>query len=324
VGGRRDDSITVWEYLDSWMAGRQSLGDSTRLSYGHQIKAYLRPHLGRIRVVNLRVQHIEVMDAAIRADGNLSLTSIRRVHATLRAALNAAVRQGLIAASPASHVELQPTTRHQITVWSAEQVRTFLAANQEDRLIALYQLLALRGLRRGEAVGLRWRDVALERSVLRVEQQLVEVGTELVLGAPKTKPGTRTVSLDATTVAASKTHKARQSADRLACGSLWVDTGLVFTREDGTVVRPGSVSAHFKRMIKAAGLPRIRLHDLRHTSASLGLEAGESLKEVSDRLGHSSIMITADVYGHVAPELAQRSAERLADLVAAPAALDGR
>jgi len=135
---------------------------------------------------------------------------------------------------------------------------------------------------------------------------------------------TRTITWDAATAAVLKSHKARQAADRLACGSPRIDTGPVFTPEDGTVARPRSVSAHFKRMLKEACLPRIRLHDLRHTSASLGLEAGESLKEVSDRLGHNSIMITADVYGHVVHELAKRSTERLADPVAAPPVLDGR
>jgi integrase len=154
---------------------------------------------------------------------------------------------------------------------------------------------------------------------------LVEIGPELTFGPPKTKTGARTISLDMTTVAVLRGHKARQAAEQLSLGPLWTETALVFTREDGTPVRPNHATTHFPLMIKKAGLPKIRLHDLRHTSASWGLEAGESMKEVSDRLGHSSIVITADTYAHITPELAARSAERLADLVAAPPpALDGR
>jgi len=260
----------------------------------------------------------------IRERGNLSSTSIRRVHATLRVALNAAVRRNLIAVNPATQVELEPATRPRVTVWSPAQVRTFLAANQGERLIAAYHLMAYRGLRRGETLGLRWQDVDLDRGVLQVVQQLVEIGPELQFGPPKTKTGTRTVSLDTATVAVLRAHRARQAAEQLALGPLWSDSGLVFTREDGTPVRPNHATTHFPLMIKKAGLPKIRLHDLRHTSASLGLEAGESMKEVSDRLGHSSIVITADTYSHIAPELAQKSAERLANLVAGPASENPR
>ena len=140
-------------------------------------------------------------------------------------------------------------------------------------------------------MGLRWEDIDLDQARLRVVQQIVEVRGRVTFTPPKTKGGVRTISLDPTTVSVLKAHKARQAAERLAWGEMWVDTGLVFTREDGGPVRPSHATSHFRVMIKKAGLPRFRLHDLRHTSASLGLEAGESLKEVSDRLGHSRIVI---------------------------------
>ena len=323
-GNYFDNSITVAEYLDGWLAAKQTIRATTRMSYQQHINDYLRPHLGRILLVNLRVGLIEDMYAAIRSQGNLSNSSIRRLHATLRGALNTAVRRNLIPVNPATHVELAPSTKHAVEVWSPTQVRQFLDANQDERLIALFHLLALRGLRRGEALGLRWEDLDLDQKVLRVAQQLVEVGTELVFGPPKTKTGTRTVSLDDTTVAVLRAHRARQSAERLAFGQGWIDNGLVFTREDGTPVRPNHATSHFPLMITKAGLPKIRLHDLRHTSASLGLQSGESLKEVSDRLGHSSIVITADTYAHIAPELAQESADRVARLVSGQLPLDGR
>jgi integrase len=133
------------------------------------------------------------------------------------------------------------------------------------------------------------------------------------------------VSLDEGTVDAIPAHRARQNAERLACGEWWQDSGLVFTTENGLPPRPSVASSHFQRLVRrTSGLTRIRLHDLRHTSASLGLEAGESLKEVFARLGHSTISVTADTYAHISPELARESAERLAGLVAGHRTLDGR
>ena len=181
--------------------------------------------------------------------------------------------------------------------------------------MTLYLLLGLRGLRRGEAVGLRWSDVDLDAGQLRVEQQVVKVGSQLVIGPPKSHAGNRTVALDRTTAELLRWHRRRQRLDRWKAETLWVDTGLVFTREDGTGLDPAFVSRHFDRLVARHGLPRIRLHDLRHTSASVGLASGETLLEVSRRLGHSSIAITADVYSHISPQTAAESAERLAQLV---------
>jgi len=161
----------------------------------------------------------------------------------------------------------------------------------------------------------RWQDGDLERGTLAVEQQIVQLGYATAVGEPKTKSGVRVISLDSQTVDALRTHRAEQSAERLAWGSAWVDSGLVFAREDGSHLHPEYVSRHFGRLAGAAGLPAIRLHDLRHTSASLGLAAGESLVEVQRRLGHSSITITADTYTHVSPAIAQGSSAKRAAII---------
>jgi len=185
----------------------------------------------------------------------------------------------------------------------------------EQRLYPVHHLIAYRGLRRGEAVGLRWEDVDLDAGYARISQQVVQLGWATEVGEPKTDSGSRTVSLDAATVAALRRWRAAQAAERRQWGKAWTDTGLVFTREDGSQLHPDLVISSFERICRAAGLPPIRLHDLRHTAASLALQAGVPLKVVSEQLGHSSLAITADTYTSVLPAVAQAAAEAVAGII---------
>jgi integrase len=219
------------------------------------------------------------------------------------------VRRGLIDRNPAETVELPVPARPELVVWTAGQLGEFLGGVVDDDLYPVFLLLALCGLRRGEAVGLRWRDVDLDTGVLKIRQQFVAVGSHIVIGEPKSKAGHRTIALDAATVQLLRCHRAAQTRQREQLGG--VDTGLVFTQPNGTALDPTYVSRHFDRLVAASGLPRIRLHDLRHSSASIGLASGESLLEVSRRLGHSSIAITADIYSTVSADVAREYAERL-------------
>ena len=164
----------------------------------------------------------------------------------------------------------------------------------DDRLANLYHLLLVTRMRRGEAIGLRWEEVDLEGQCLFVVQQITEVRGRSVVGTPKTKRGTRLVPIDAGTVAMLCRHREAQGIERVAWGPAWNEAGLVSTREDGRPLRPEYVTQHFQALSQNLGLPVIRLHDLRHTSASLALAAGVEMKVVSDRLGHSQISTTAD------------------------------
>ena len=193
----------------------------------------------------------------------------------------------------------------------AQQVAEFLGGIVDDDLYPLFMLLALCGLRRGEVVGLRWSDVDLEHGTLHIRQQLVAVGSDVVVGEPKSKGGHRRIGLDAATVDLLQCHRATQQQQQATAGERWMEMGLVFTDANGAALDPASVSRRFDRLVTRSGLPRIRLHDLRHTSASLGLASGETLLEVSRRLGHSSIAVTADIYSEISPEVARASAERL-------------
>jgi integrase len=265
----------------------------------------------------------------------LGAASLSRLHATLMSALNSAVKRKLLPYNPASNVELPAARRPKavvwteervaawrrtgarpvVAVWTAEQTGTFLDAAAHDRLYPIYHLIAYRGLRRGEAVGLRWEDVDLARRQLIVAQQVVQLGWRTEVGVPKTDCGTRMVPLDPGTTAVLEAWRQTQLAEAEVWGRAWQHTGLVFTREDGSQLHPDLVTDTFHRLAAAAGLPPIRLHDLRHTAASLALQAGVPMKVVSEQLGHSSLAITADTYTSVLPVVAHAAAEAVANTV---------
>jgi integrase len=264
----------------------------------------------------------------------LSAASIKRVHATLMSALNTAAKRRLIYFNPAAHVELESGRRPKAVVWTPERVAAWLATGvrpkvavwtpeqtgafldhaADDRLSALYHLIAFRGLRRGEAVGLSWTDADLDQGLLTVSWQIVQLGSATEGSEPKADSA-RTIALDAETISVLRGHRARQVAERLAWGPAWTDSGRMFTRENGAELHPEYVTRHFERLYQQAGLPPIRLHDLRHGAATLALAGGADMKTVSEMLGHSTIVLTADTYTSVLPEVARRAAESAAAIV---------
>jgi integrase len=266
-----ETEISVADYLDDWLEGKQSLRPSTRLSYATHIRLYLTPYLGRLPLDAVRPLHIQRMykEMVMTNDGDkpLSVATLKRVHATLMSALNTAVKQGLIERNPAATVELPPSTRTRLPVWSATELGGFLDAISNDRLHLLYLLLGLRGLRRGEAVALRWSDVDLARGLLRIEQSAVSVSGRTVTGAPKSASGARFIAIDEHTVRLLHWHRARQRLELFKHHACLTKPDLVFTRPDGRPLNPTYVTRHFDRLVVKHGLPRIRLHDLRHTSA---------------------------------------------------------
>jgi integrase len=177
-------------------------------------------------------------------------------------------------------VELPPTAASSAKVWDADKAGAFLDFVRDDRLYAMYLLVIMAGLRRGETIGLRWEDVHLDDGYLRIAQQIVEVGGQVYVGPPKTKAGVHPVALNAATVEALKAHRTAQRRERLAGGEAWNDTGLVFTQEDGRMLMLAYVTMRFRALAKDAGQPVIRFHDLRHTCASLALAADVPMKVV--------------------------------------------
>jgi integrase len=205
--------------------------------------------------------------------------------------------------------------RHEMKTWSAEQLAAFLASVREDRLHSLWHTLALTGMRRGEALGLLWEDVDLEAARISVRRALVPSGREVVVSEPKTARGRRSVALDPETIEVLKARAASQLGEQQEWGDGWTETGLVFTQENGEALHPEVITRRFRQAVKKAMLPAIRLHDLRHTHATLALRAGIHPKVVSERLGHSTVSFTLDVYSHAIPAMQEEAASLLAGLV---------
>lgn len=205
-------------------------------------------------------------------------------------------------------------------VWSAEQLAAFLASTSDDRLHELWYTAAFTGLRRGELLGLRWSDVTWSDEYgrsgrLRIRRGLVPVDGKATISSPKTEAGARDVAIDPDTVLALRRQAARQLDDHDRWGDAWQDTDYCFTIANGQPLHPERATKLFREAIEQAKLPRIRLHDLRHTHATLGLEAGIPVKVISQRLGHSSTRITQDVYQHVLREVQEDAAVQIAALV---------
>jgi integrase len=207
------------------------------------------------------------------------------------------------------------TARPTMNTWSANQVRAFLDYTADHRLHAAFVVLATTGMRRGECLGMRWSDLDLAASRLAIVQTVIAVNHEVRIGSPKTARGRRTVALDPGTIAVLRRHRQQQLEERLIMGAGFTDHDLVFCRPDGGALHPERFSRTFEIEAERAGVPRIRLHDLRHTWATLALSAGEHPKVVQERLGHANVSITLDVYSHVTEGLHTDAASRVAGII---------
>jgi integrase len=317
--------LTLATFLrEQWLPGLATRVRPTTLhSYRTNLERYVLPRIGQVTLQRLTPAHLNGLYTALQAAGGrdggpLSARTVQAVHMTVRKALGDAARWGLVARNVAQLADPPSPKRADMRTWTAAQLRAFLEHVEAERLAALWMLAASTGMRRGEVLGVRWVDIDLDLARVAVRQTLVLAGRQVVVSEPKTSRGRRSIALDPRTVAALRAWKAAQAAERLAWGPSWVDSGLVFTREDGTPIHPEWLSDAFEWRVRAAGLPRLRFHDLRHTHASLGLAAGVPVKVMSERLGHATSSFTADAYQHVTPALEEQAASTVARLVFGP------
>ncbi|MGH9025171.1 MAG: tyrosine-type recombinase/integrase [Acidimicrobiia bacterium] len=249
----------------------------------------------------------------------LDRRTVNYVHTIVHRALKDAVRWGRLARNPADAAD--PPRGGQksdgVYSWDAATLREFLAASSasDDRFHALWALLATTGMRRGEALGLRWSDVDVDAGRLRVMQTIIQVRSKVTVGEPKTARGRRPIALDAGTIAVLREHRRRSLEERMLVGPDFDERGLVFHHPDGSCLKPDAVSAAFVRRVRRAGVPPLTLKGLRHTWATLALERGIHPRVVQERLGHSTIAITLGIYSHVAPTLHDEAAELIGGLV---------
>jgi integrase len=295
--------LEVW--LDTVVAGRVDAGRlrvTTAMRYRQHVEQHLVPTLGRVKLAKLTPQHVRQLHADLRGKG-LSPATVTRVHATLRKALSDAVADELVARNVAKIVPPPSAPRPEVQPLTLDQARMLLDEVQGSRHEAVYVLMLTVGLRVGEVLGLRWSDVDLDGGQLRVRRQLQRVAGQLEFSPPKSARSRRTVSLPSIAVDALVRHRRRQTVATL--------DGLVFPSLVGTPMEPRNLQRHWHGLRARIGLDEVRLHDLRHSAASLMLVGGVPMRAVMETLGHSSIALTADTYSHVLDEVRRDVATRM-------------
>ncbi len=308
---------TVAQFLDRWLADvvQPAVRPKTHHSYAQLVRLHVKPALGHHQLTKLEPKHVQAMLNAKLASG-LSPRTVQYIRAVLRRALGQAFKWGLVARNVAVLVDPPRSIHHETQFLPPFQARVLLEVVRGDRLEALYSVALALGLRQGEALGLRWRDVDLERGTLSVRTALQRVNSKLQLVEPKTERSRRTLPLPPTVLAALRQHRHRQLQERLVAGSRWNNSwDLVFTSTIGTPLDARNVVRHFKGALERADLPDMRWHDLRHSCGSILAAKKVPLRVIQEILGHSQISTTVR-YAHVVPE-AQREAADLMEAVLA-------
>lgn len=307
---------TVAEYLATWLEGRRSqLRPATWQRYEISVRKDAVPGIGRTPLVKLSPAQLQALYAGRLAAGSAPQT-VKNLHAVLHRALHDALRWGMVVRNVAALVDAPRVELHDMTTLTAPQVSQLLAAAAGDRLEALYTLAVTTGMRQGELLALRWRDVDLDRGAVHVRRSVQWPKGGYVFTAPKTKKSQRQVTIGKTSVAALRRHRTRQLEERLGAAGVWEDLDLVFANGLGRPIEPQNlVQRAFYPLLERAGLPRIRFHDLRHTAATLLLARGVHPKKVSEMLGHATVAITLDRYSHVTPTMHEEAAEILESVV---------
>lgn len=295
---------TVGDLLHLWLesVAKHNVRPTTLEDYEATIRVHIIPAIGDVPTQRLTAARVQAFYGA-KLDAGASPRVVQLCHLRLSQALKQGVAWGIVPVNVCASVKPPRVTAKRSETWSPDEARTFLATAQDDGLSPLWLLALSTGLRRGELLGLRWRDLDLDGRTLSVRQCVNVHKGGPILEAPKTAAARRLVRLPEEAVAALRDHRRRQVEHRLALGELWHDHDLVFCTAEGKPIHPSNVDRSYVRLVRRAGVPRIRFHDLRHTHATWLLAAGQPVKVVSERLGHARVSITLDTYAHVLPDM---------------------
>jgi len=328
--------MTVSQWLDTWLETykKNSVRQNTFESYQIIVNSHLKPTIGQHRLKELQPQQIQSMlnkklingklkDGGERKKGDsLSPRMVEHIYSVLHMALGQAVKNGLVIRNICDAVDKPKKDKHEFMPWTTEQTNYFLSNTKDSRLFPLYMVAWGSGLRRSEILGLQWPDIDFNNETLTVKRTYVRVNGGYKFGSPKTKMSRRTIPLPKPVMQALKAWKKVQVQDQLTWNGLHAHVDLeerpkynplnmVFCDETGDPYKPNFITTSFKRDTKKANLPVIRFHDLRHGHATMLLELGEDLKVISDRLGHSTITLTADTYSHVREKMQREASNKL-------------
>ena len=310
---------TLAGFWRTWLPSvKTTIRPATWRRYEQLGRVHILPLLGRVRLVKLSPQHVGLLHERMLAVG-ISPTTVHHAHMLLHRALEDAVRWGALSRNVVGLVHPPRMAETELRTLTPSQVRALCAAAVGDRFEALFVVAVTTGLRQGELLALRWRDVNLEAATLQVTGTLTRDGQGLAVTAPKTARSRRQVVLSPPSVAALIRHRSLQAEERERMGPIWVDQDLVFPNViGGPMQRDHLVRRHFVPLLRRAGLPTVRFHDLRHTAATLLLGGGVHPKIAAEMLGHTTVAITLNRYSHVT-ETMQREAAQVMGAIVSPA-----
>lgn len=319
--------VTLAEYVSNdWLPTMETqVKKSTLDSYRRNLELHVLPVLGGTPLQQLSAGHLNGLYRSLMSQGRrgaggggLSAKTVRNIHGTMSKVLADATDQGLVSrniAATSRPPKPRKTGKKQIRFWTPSELADFLMFVRDDRLYPLWHLAAMTGMRRGELLGLRWADVDFSAKRLSVRQTLISVAYEITMTTPKSH-NERVIDLDPETIEILRRHRKQRREELIAAGIEWSEERLVFGKPDGTIIHPDVITQTFDKRVARAGVRRIRLHDLRHTHATIGLRAGVPVKVMSERLGHSTPAFTLQQYAHVIPGMQAEAAEAIANIVA--------
>ncbi len=311
-----DAQLTVGELLERFLndVAPDRVGPSTLENYRLIAKHHLIPTLGRKKLAKLTPAEVQSLLRA-KIEAGYSPRTVRLIRGLLVQCISQAERWGIVARNVARLTDGPNLARAEGRTLSPTQARELLEAARGGRLEACYVVLLALGLRKGEALGIAWNDIDLDKGLLTVRQALKRVGGAITLGNVKTAGSRRTINLPDEVADSLRAHRDRQAGERLSAGASWIDSGLVFTTALGTPIDPSNFRRQFDKVCAKAGLVGWHPHELRHSAASIMLAAGVPLEVVSRVLGHASIRITADVYGHIMDPQRQQAADAMSAML---------
>jgi integrase len=306
--------IPLNEYIDKWLeeVAKPRVRENTFDSYSLIVKNYIKKHLGNLKLSDIQPYQVQKFYNQLQKQG-LSSRTVRYAHTVLSSALKQAVKWKIIIQNPCELCDLPKLVKKEKQVLTPAQARIFWEEAKQSKCFALLLLVIESGLRPSEYLGLQWKDLDFEKKVLSVRRTVIErVKGGYYFGETKTAKSRRSMPLSDTVINSLKTHRRNQLEERLKLGSEYQNLDLIFASEVGTPLqRRNVIRRHFKPLLKKANLPDITLYELRHTTATLLLSEGENPKIVSERLGHSSVVLTLDTYSHVLPTMQEEATAKL-------------
>ncbi|AIQ29316.1 integrase [Paenibacillus sp. FSL P4-0081] len=303
------------DYLKQWLEDKQTkVRASTLQTYSWLVENHIIPALGHAELAKLTPSLIQQTYTVMMKESKLGSENIQKIHTLINDSLKRAERWGLISKNPAALVDRPRADKKEIQIWDMNELNVFLRSARESRYHIAFFIAAWTGMRQGEILGLRWKDIDFGNKTLRVVQTLRHNSTELV-STTKTKASNRNIALSEKTIEALQKQRRRMLKERLHAGEVYNDHDLVVCTAVGTPLNSRNLNRAFYDLIKKAKIRRISFHSLRHTHASLMLASGENVKIVSERLGHANIRITLDTYSHLLPNMQRNAAQNFDKLM---------